>query len=49
VLEALFAADRPVSAEQIARRRFGYEARFTHFAIVGRCPGCFADASNLLV
>lgn len=24
------------------RRRFGYEARFTHFAIVGRCPRCLA-------
>ncbi len=25
--------------EQI-RQRFGYEARFTHFAIVGLCPAC---------
>jgi len=22
------------------RERFGYEARFTHFAIVGSCPSC---------
>jgi Fur family ferric uptake transcriptional regulator len=22
------------------RRRFGYEARFTHFALVGTCPEC---------
>jgi Fur family ferric uptake transcriptional regulator len=22
------------------RERFGYEARFTHFAIVGTCPAC---------
>jgi Fur family ferric uptake transcriptional regulator len=93
VLEALFAVDGPVSAEQITRRlglevtsvyrnletlerhglvrhvhlahgpglyalrgqgereylycervreRFGYEARFTHFAIVGTCSECSA-------
>jgi Fur family ferric uptake transcriptional regulator len=22
------------------RSRFGYEVRFTHFALVGHCPGC---------
>ena len=22
------------------KRRFGYEVRFTHFALVGRCPDC---------
>jgi Fur family transcriptional regulator, ferric uptake regulator len=27
------------------RERFGYEARFTHFPIVGLCPGC-ADADG---
>jgi len=25
------------------RERFGYEARFTHFAIVGTCPECAAQ------
>jgi Fur family ferric uptake transcriptional regulator len=25
------------------RRRFGYEVRFTHFALVGQCPRCAAD------
>jgi Fur family transcriptional regulator, ferric uptake regulator len=25
------------------RERFGYEARFTHFAIVGTCPTCAAE------
>ncbi|MGA2927751.1 MAG: transcriptional repressor [Solirubrobacteraceae bacterium] len=28
--------------EQI-KQLFGYEARFTHFAIVGLCPGCARD------
>jgi Fur family ferric uptake transcriptional regulator len=27
------------------RERFGYEARFTHFAIVGTCPACRKRAS----
>jgi Fur family transcriptional regulator, ferric uptake regulator len=27
------------------RERFGYEARFTHFAIVGTCPACSKRAS----
>ena len=26
------------------KRRFGYEVRFTHFALVGQCPQCAADA-----
>jgi Fur family transcriptional regulator, ferric uptake regulator len=25
------------------RRRFGYEVRFTHFALVGRCSSCAGD------
>jgi Fur family ferric uptake transcriptional regulator len=25
-------------------RRFGYEVRFTHFALVGRCPRCVGDS-----
>jgi Fur family transcriptional regulator, ferric uptake regulator len=28
------------------RERFGYEARFTHFAIVGTCPACSSDAET---
>ncbi len=28
------------------RDRFGYEARFTHHAIVGTCPRCAAQARN---
>jgi Fur family ferric uptake transcriptional regulator len=28
--------------EQV-RQRFGYEARFTHFPIVGTCPACSPD------
>jgi Fe2+ or Zn2+ uptake regulation protein len=46
VLEALFAADGPVSAEQLdpvraqIKSRFGHEARFTHFPIVGTCAEC---------
>jgi Fur family transcriptional regulator, ferric uptake regulator len=27
------------------RRRFGYDVRFTHFALVGQCPRCTADRS----
>ena len=27
------------------RRRFGYEVRFTHFALVGQCPRCTAERS----
>jgi len=26
------------------RQRFGYEVHFTHFALVGQCPRCAADA-----
>ncbi|MGI8427872.1 MAG: Fur family transcriptional regulator [Solirubrobacteraceae bacterium] len=39
----------PVSPEQLdplrghLREAFGYEARFTHFAIVGLCPRCQAE------
>ncbi len=39
----------PVSPEQLdplrghLRKAFGYEARFTHFAIVGLCPKCRAE------
>lgn len=25
------------------RRRFGYDVRLTHFALVGRCAGCGAE------
>lgn len=28
----------------LIRERFGYEARFTHFPIVGLCPRCLAAA-----
>ena len=28
------------------RERFGYEVRFTHFALVGLCTSCAADASS---
>lgn len=28
----------------LIRRAFGYEARFTHFPIVGRCDRCASDA-----
>jgi Fur family ferric uptake transcriptional regulator len=41
-------AVRSLSPEELGpvrervRERFGYEARFTHFAIVGRCPACLA-------
>ena len=31
--------------EQI-KRRFGHEARFTHFAIVGTCAGCARSSST---
>ena len=39
----------PVAVEELdpvrdrIRQRFGYEAHFTHFAIVGRCPTCAAS------
>jgi Fe2+ or Zn2+ uptake regulation protein len=38
----------PDELDPVRRRikeRFGYEARFTHFAIVGLCEGCAADPS----
>jgi Fur family ferric uptake transcriptional regulator len=28
------------------RQRFGYEARFTHFPIVGTCPACYLEPSE---
>lgn len=31
------------------RDRFGYEARFTHFAIVGLCPACAGEAAAAAV
>jgi Fur family transcriptional regulator, ferric uptake regulator len=34
----------PVRAQ--IKRRFGYDARFTHFAIVGLCPACAAEAQR---
>jgi Fur family transcriptional regulator, ferric uptake regulator len=27
------------------RERFGYEARFTHFPIVGLCTGCAGEGA----
>src|ERR1035441_2811106 len=33
----------PVRSE--IKRRFGYEVRFTHFALVGQCPRCAGDAA----
>jgi Fur family ferric uptake transcriptional regulator len=42
-------AVRALTPEQLApirselKQRFGYEARFTHFAIVGTCPACVAE------
>lgn len=42
---------RAVSPEELdpiresVRERFGYEARFTHFAIVGLCPACSEQSS----
>jgi Fur family ferric uptake transcriptional regulator len=42
-------AVRSVSPEELnpvrerVREQFGYEVRFTHFAIVGRCPACSAQ------
>jgi Fur family ferric uptake transcriptional regulator len=41
----------PVSVEDLdpireqIRKRFGYQARFTHFAIVGLCEQCAASAA----
>ena len=29
------------------RRRFGYEVRFTHFALVGQCPRCAGRPAQL--
>jgi hypothetical protein len=28
------------------RRRFGYEVSFTHFALIGRCPGCVGESAT---
>jgi len=28
------------------RKRFGYEARFTHFPIVGLCPNCVSESHD---
>jgi Fur family transcriptional regulator, ferric uptake regulator len=33
---------------QRIQQRFGYEARFTHFPIVGTCPACLALHNRLL-
>jgi Fur family ferric uptake transcriptional regulator len=30
---------------EAVRERFGFQARFTHFAIVGACPACAAEAA----
>lgn len=32
------------SLREMVRERFGFEARFTHFPIVGLCPRCAAEA-----
>ena len=37
------ASDRLEPVRQSIREAFGYETRFTHFAIVGRCADCAAD------
>jgi len=36
-------SDRLAPVRQSIREAFGYETRFTHFAIVGRCADCAAD------
>jgi len=33
-------------ARELIERRFGYRASFTHFPIVGLCPGCAAAESG---
>jgi Fur family ferric uptake transcriptional regulator len=48
------AAVRTLTPEQLdpvrdqIRQRFGYEVRFTHFAIVGLCPACAAGAPTTI-
>jgi hypothetical protein len=46
----VFVAVDPVRLE-VARRAVedatGYEARFAHFPVVGRCPACRADRDLL--
>lgn len=44
-LRALEPAELEPVREQI-RHRFGYEARFTHFPLAGRCPACAQAASR---
>src|SRR5271165_7063968 len=34
------------AVRELVERRFGYRASFTHFPIVGLCPGCAAEASG---
>jgi Fur family ferric uptake transcriptional regulator len=34
------------AARELIERRFGYRASFTHFPIVGLCPGCAAQVSS---
>jgi Fur family ferric uptake transcriptional regulator len=36
--------DDVAKVQDVVRERFGYEARFTHFPIVGTCPRCAALA-----
>jgi Fur family ferric uptake transcriptional regulator len=37
-------AEAVEAVQSLVRERFGYEARFTHFPIVGTCPACAALA-----
>jgi Fur family ferric uptake transcriptional regulator len=41
----LLAAEQLDPVREHIREHFGYTARFTHFAIVGMCGRCSADAS----
>lgn len=34
------------AARELIERRFGYRASFTHFPIVGLCPGCAAEVNS---